>query len=341
MSDGERQRYDRGLTAFLGNVLSVDLHDVQGARSAVSQAKGLGWDRHVAKLQERISTREARVPTRDGSEISVRVYEPNGSYAARAGLLFMHGGAFVLGDLEIEHIKALRLAADARCVVVSVDYRLAPEHQFPVPLDDCLAALDWLVSNADELGVDSARIGVAGTSAGGCLAAAVTLVARDRGGPKLAYQLLTYPGLDVRCSTASMSSITDAPGWDPLNNRLMWRLYLGEFDVENVPDYASPSIASDLSGLPPAYVLAVGCDCLRDEAIDYALRLMQAGVPVELHCVPAAFHGFETSAYPASLTQRVIREQARAVRGGLRRQPGGLGAAFDRKGYEPSSGAVR
>ncbi len=228
--------------------------------------------------------------------------------------MFFHGGAFVLGDRYTEELRCLRYAAEADCVIVSVDYRLAPEHRFPAGVDDCYAGLEWTVSHAAELGIDRSRVGVGGSSAGGALAAAVALMARDRGGPSLVVQILNYPVIDDRMQSVSMRSFDATPMWTSGATADMWQHYLGDPEGRgDVSAYAAPGRASDLSGLPPAYVLTAELDPLRDEGIEYATRLMAAGVPTELHTVAGACHGFDIIAARGALGQRAIDEQVRAL----------------------------
>ena len=207
-----------------------------------------------------------------GTEIPIRVYEPVARPAGPGpALVFFHGGAFVLGDRYTEELRCLRYAAEAGCVVVSVDYRLAPEHPFPAGVDDCYAGLQWTVSHAAELDIDPDRVGVGGSSAGGALAAAVALMARDRGGPALAVQILNYPVIDDRMQTPSMRAFDATPMWTSGSNADMWQHYLGDPEHRgDVSPYAAPGRAPDLTGLPPAYVLTAELDPLRDEGIEYA-----------------------------------------------------------------------
>jgi acetyl esterase/lipase len=188
-----------------------------------------------------------------------------------------------------------------------VDYRLAPEHPFPAGLEDCYAAFAWTLAAAGELGVDASRVAVAGASAGGALATAVALMARDRGEPLPAFQLLLYPVTDDRLITASMTTFVDIPGWNRRNSEHMWRHYLGGAGPREVcSPYAAPARAEDLRGLPPAYVMTAGFDALRDEGLQYAQRLIEAGIPTELHHYPETFHGFDT------LVDAAVSRRARA-----------------------------
>jgi acetyl esterase/lipase len=292
-----------------------DMNVVRMMRSTLDLLHALG-----AKLptDDRVAVGNRMIPGQKASaEIPVRVYAP-ASVGPRAlpGLVFFHGGAFVLGDMYTEELRCLRFAAEANCVVVSVDYRLAPEHRYPAGVDDCYAALVWTVATCAELHIDPARIGVAGSSAGGALAAAVALMARDVHGPAIVFQLLNYPVIDDRMQTRSMQMFDSTPLWTSGATADMWAHYLGE-DRSEVSPYAAPGRAGDLAGLPPAYVLTAELDPLRDEGIDYALRLMEAGVPTELHNVAGACHGFDIVAAGGALGQRALDEQVRALVGGF------------------------
>lgn len=246
----------------------------------------------------------------DHPQVPVRVYQPPTDGAPVPALVFFHGGGFVVGGLDTEDERCREYARRTGILVLSVDYRLAPEHPYPAGFDDCYRSVQWLAANAAELGVDPTRIMVGGTSAGGALAAAVSLAARDRGDLDIAYQMLLYPVIDDRMNTWSMARCVSTPGWNQPNSVHMWRHYLGDlFGGDDVPAYAAPGRATDLSGLPPAYVMTIDRDPLRDEAIDYALRLVAAGVPTELHNLPGTFHGFDAAHPVAAISQRARYEQ--------------------------------
>lgn len=185
-------------------------------------------------------------------------------------------------------------------------YRLAPENPFPAGVEDCYAALCWVAENAGNLKIDPNKIAIGGGSAGGNLTAAVALIERDWEGPSVAFQMLIYPVIDDRCDTHSMHDGKGLYIWDTVNSRDMWDHYIGT-DRSNVSPYAAPARATDLSGLPLAYVMTAEHDPLRDEAIIYALRLMQAGVQVELHNYPDTIHGFDFLA-PSDISTAAVNE---------------------------------
>lgn len=251
--------------------------------------------------------------TEPAAPVHVRVYRPRGLTGPLPATLWLHGGGFVLGNVDHVHQAAAQAAAYASAVVVAVGYRLAPEHPYPAGLEDSYAALEWLAAEADALGVDGGRLGVAGASSGAALAAGVALLARDRGGPPLVFQHLATPALDDRLDTSSMLTLTDAPIWNRGLAVESWRLYLGG---EAASGYSAPARATDLSGLPPAYISTAGLDPLRDEGILYGLRLAQAGVPVELHNFPGFYHAFGGPDLPSE-QQRIAVEHLAALKRGL------------------------
>ncbi len=228
-----------------------------------------------------------------GLAVAVRVHRPIGIDGPLPCIYAIHGGGYLFGTFASDDARFDRWCVRHRCVGVSVEYRLAPETPYPGPLEDCYEGLRWTTDHAGELGIDPHRIGVLGTSAGGGLAAGLALLVRDRGELSLAFQLLECPMIDDRQITPS-SRLDDLAVWSRSSNELGWRSYLGPLHgTDDVPAYAAPARATDLSGLPPTFINVGGADGFRDESIDYALRLGQAGVPTELHVYPGAPHGVQ------------------------------------------------
>jgi acetyl esterase/lipase len=250
----------------------------------------------LSPLQQTIVCEQRLVPGPPGApKVRVLVYmPPTRADGPRPAYLHMHGGGFVLGVPEINDGSNRMLAAELDCVVVSVDYRLAPETRYPGAVEDCYAALSWLISQADELGVDRERIAIGGESAGGGHAATLALLVRKRGRFKLRLQLLDSPMLDDRTGTApDPHPYCGEFVWTPASNRFGWRSLLGkEPGGVDVPVEAVPARATDLSGLTPTFILVGALDLFLEEDMEYARRLTRAGIPTELHIIPGAFHGF-------------------------------------------------
>jgi acetyl esterase len=234
------------------------------------------------------------IPAPHGT-IPARIYTPK-TLRTKGGLapclVFFHGGGWVIGNLETHDVVCRKLAHEGELIVISVDYRLAPEHKFPAAVDDAITATGWIAANASKLGIDAARLTVGGDSAGGNLAAVVSLHARDHGGPKIAGQVLVYPATEMarthpshREPETSILLTHSVIGW--FKNH-----YMGDADISDWR--ASPARAKTFAGLPPAYVLTAGADPLRDEGDEYAARLKEAGVPVAYKHFPGQFHGFFT-----------------------------------------------
>lgn len=262
-----------------------------------------------------VRTEDRTVPGPDGEpDIRVRIYRPDRS-ATTAGLFCVHGGAFMVGDLETEHRRCVSIARESGAVVVSVGYRLAPETPYPGPLEDVYAGLVWFADHAHELGVDPERIAIRGISAGGGLCAGLALLARDRRGPSIMFQYLGAPELDDRLTTPSMTAYVDTPMMDRANVVASWEAYLGSGvpGSVDVPPYAAPARATDLRGLPSAYVSVMHFDPLRDEGMEYALRMLAAGVTVELHLFPGTFHGSSLVSH-AEVSRRDAAEETAVLR---------------------------
>ncbi|MES2259980.1 MAG: alpha/beta hydrolase [Pseudomonadota bacterium] len=239
-----------------------------------------------------VASIENRLAEADGASVPVRIYRPVGARRQRPTIVFFHGGGFVLGSAELMDDMACKLCRDIDAVVVSVDYRLAPENPFPAAHDDAMTATAWAVRKVSMLGGDPARIAVAGESAGGNLAASAALIARDRGWG-ISAQLLIVPGTDMaRDTTVLEASNHDAPMLSPSDLRDIVRLYMGTNGAPLDAFPPSPMHAADFSGLPPAVIAVAGHDLLCGEGRAYAERLQAAGVPVRLHCFDDMFHPF-------------------------------------------------
>jgi acetyl esterase/lipase len=256
-----------------------------------------------------VTVSEYTAPADDGHPVALRLHRPD---RARPGPLVVdiHGGGMISGTLDQNDALVRSLSARSELPVLTPDYRLAPEHPDPAPVEDCYAAVRWAAANAAELRIDPSRIAVMGASAGGGLAAGVTLLARDRGGPAIARQLLIYPMLDDRTRTAD-PEMAHALLWSVDDNVTGWDALLGAGDGADVSIYAAPARATDLAGLPPAYIDVGGLDLFRDEDVDYATRLQRCGVPVELHVVPGVPHAFDILAPESSAGRQVTESRLR------------------------------
>lgn len=262
---------------------------------------------------EPAATEDRRVPGPAG-EIPVRIYRP-ASDETLPIVVFLHGGGWVIGDIESHDAVCQQLATRVPAIVVSVDYRLAPEHRYPAALEDCMAATRWVDEHAQGLGGDRHRMAVAGDSAGGNLSALVALRSRDEGGPRLAFQLLVYPATDLTCSFPSHAE--NAQGYLLTSDAIAWFLdhYIDEGDRKR-PD-ASPHFAEDVSGLPPALVITAEFDPLRDEGEAYAERLRAAGVPATATRYPGMIHAFFNMDAILPQAGQAIDEAATALRAAL------------------------
>lgn len=249
-------------------------------------------------------------------EVGILMYQPTSAEAALPALLDIHGGGFVLGSAEMNDVQNRDLALELGCLVIAIEYRLAPETPFPGALEDCYAVLLWLRDHALEYGVDPARIALLGTSAGGGLAAGLALMARDWGKVPLAGQILLSPMLDDRTCGRDANPQTGAFGWSRADNHFGWQSLLGTEPGETTTSiYAAPSRCETLEGLPPTFISVGSLDLFFDEDIDYARRLQRSGVPTELHVYPGAFHGFARFAPEASVSRASVADFKKALRG--------------------------
>ncbi len=280
---------------------------IKRQRHASAQAGGAAVDLTAAGA---VAVHELDVPgPDDGPDVHLTVLRPSAGSLPLPAIYFMHGGGMVMGDRYGGIDTLVPRAADGSAVVVSVEYRLAPEHPHPAPLDDCYAGLAWVARNAQELGIDPDRIMVMGVSAGAGLAAGVALLARDRGFPSLTHQVLLRPMLDDRMRTHSSQMLEGEGIWDRNENAFGWAALLGE--LGEAPPYAAPSRAVDLTGLPRTYLDTGSVDTFRDETLEYASRLSTYGVSVDLHVWGGGFHGFENQAPDAALSRicRTVQDE--------------------------------
>ena len=304
-----REPLDQLLEAMPGGFNAIP--DIVARRAAVTQM--------LAAIEvpsnPNVTCEDRMVPGPDGApDIKVRIYRPVNATGTLPGIYFIHGGGMILGDIEGENVPATLICEQVGAVVVSVEYRLAPDHPYPAQVEDCYAGLVWMARNAAELSFDPDRLAVYGGSAGGGLTLATCLLARDRGGPAIRFQMPIYPMIDDQNETPSSHEITDIGIWDRAGNIEAWKWYLGD----GKPDqYAAPARAEDLADLPPAFIDVGTVDLFRDEDITFAMRLMQAGVPTELHVYPGAYHASETFAPDAALSRRIWERRFDALRRAL------------------------
>jgi len=244
--------------------------------------------------------------------IPVRIYRPS-TEASEAVFVWLHGGGFLAGHHEMEDIVAIPWVRAVGCTIVSVGYRLAPEHPFPAAVEDCYAALCWAADPKAPLGIKARKLAIGGLSAGGCLAAATALMARDKGGPVPCFQMLLIPAFDNRNEMPSTHEFMDRKIWNRTKSLWAWEMYAGPDFLGDISPYAAPARAADLSALPPCYMEVAELDLLRDEAIEYARRLMQAGVRTELHVYPGTCHGSTLAQPNAAVSKRAFADATAAL----------------------------
>jgi acetyl esterase/lipase len=274
----------------------------------------LTWANNTAQpVADEVEVTDYQVSVSGRSTILARWYRLPAS-DSQAAVVYLHGGGMILGSVPIFDGPVSRYVAHTGVPMLSVDYRLAPEHPYPTPVEDAYAGLVWLAAHANELEVDPNRIAVMGDSAGGGLAAAVAILCRDRGGPALARQILLYPMLDDRTATPDPEIVPFA-GWTYDDNITGWNALLGErVGDPSVEPTAAPSRLTDAAGLPPAYIEVGQLDIFRDEDARYALTLSQGGVPVEFHLHPGVPHEYDAIAFDADVSQRALADRHRVLK---------------------------
>lgn len=310
------QRLDPEIAAVLDRIPLLDLADLPTARQEREELAAIARGRWTPS--GRVTSEDRWVEGyQTDIDVRVRLHRPAAGGTRAPGVLWVHGGGHVLGSADQDDPLLDHLVASMGCVAVAVDWRRAPEHPFPAALHDCYAALQWLHENSDELGVDTRRVVVAGSSSGAGLAAGLALMARDRGEWPISAQVLIYPMLDDRAVTSSSRSVVHPRVWNVDSNRRAWAAYLT--GVDEPSPYAAPARATDLAGLPWTWLGTAELDLFVDEDVEYAVRLMAAGVSTELHVYRGAVHGFELFAPEAEVSLRFLRDRDEAFR-----------AAFDR-----------
>jgi acetyl esterase/lipase len=260
-----------------------------------------------------VTTSEHHATADDGAQIKLRWYAKDGAEPGPA-VLFFHGGGYIFGHIDLFDGPVSRYVSASGVAFMSVEYRRAPEHPFPTPLEDAYAALRWLHEHAGELGVDPDRIAVMGDSAGGGMAAALTILTRERGGPKIARQILLMPMLDDRTREPD-PHIAPFALWSYDDSATAWPALLGDAaGGPDVPATAAPARLEDATGLPPAYIEVGQIDVFRDEDLAYATKLSRAGVPVEFHLHPGAPHEFDSIAFASDVARRAIADRVRVLK---------------------------
>jgi len=280
--------------------------DIVARRAAMSASRAAAPKGTFPQLQ----ITEHQYPGPDGS-LTLRLYRPETAAALSPGLIYIHGGGMIMGDLESQDENMREAATELNMPIASIDYRKAPEHPYPAAPEDCYAGVSWVFANTETLGMDPTNIGLMGASAGGGLALATALMLRDRGGPELAYLLPIYPMIDDRHATPSSHEVVDIGIWDRAGSIEAWGWYLSGAEADA---YAAPARAEDLSRLPPSYIDVGDLDLFRDEDITLAQRLSAAGVPVEFHLWTGAYHASELFAPTARLSQQIWNTRYQAIR---------------------------
>ena len=308
-------RMDPQVAVFFASKPGLDLTDLEGARATMLTM----LDDRRPPPNPAVESTDYHAPGLPGEpDVRVRVYRPRAQAGPLPGLLWIHGGGHVLGAVEQDDTTAEHFVEQIGCVVASVDWRRSPEHPFPAAMNDCYAALAWTHQQAGELDIDPELVAIGGASSGGGSAAGLALMARDRGEYPICFQSLNYPMLDDRNVTPSSHAIVHPRVWNRDTNARAWKAYVGDAaGGDGVSPYAAPSRATDLAGLPPAFIGVGDLDLFLDEDIDYGQRLLQANVPTELHVYAGGIHGFNGLAPGTDLAIRYDRDRDDALRRAL------------------------
>lgn len=310
-----KERVHPDLVALLDVFPPLNLEQLEATRA------GMGSN-PTPPIEEDMEVYDEIIKGVDDNDLRLRIYKQKGVTDTLPALLWIHGGGYVLGAPEGDDGLCQRFVKEAGCVVVSVDYRLAPEYPYPAPLEDCYSGLQWLATNSEALNIDTSRIGIGGASAGGGLTAALALLAKDRQGPNLIFQMPLYPMIHDANDTFSNKEVTGDFIWNNALNELGWSMYLGELKNQtDIPYTAAPNRATveDLKGLPYTYTCVGQLDPFRDETLQYVTKLAQAGVDVDFHLYAGAYHGFESLNPHAEIANNALQEYVNAVKFGLNR----------------------
>jgi acetyl esterase/lipase len=287
---------------------TADLDDLEAARQQyTSRFEAMG----VAPPDPAVDRADHTAPGADGHpDVLVRVFRPAGAAGPLPALLWIQGGGYVLTNPTLDDPWCEQIAVRHGCVVASVAWRRAPEHPFPAAAEDCYAGLNYVVGNAERLGVDAGRVAIGGASSGGGSAAGLGLLVRDRGELSLVHQMLIYPMLDDTNTSPASHAVTDPQVWNRAKNLVAWRHYLGDaHGTGDVSPYAAPTRMEHLAGLPPTSILTGELDLFVDENLDYAQRLIQQGVATELHVYPGATHAFDRVAPDSRVARRFFHDR--------------------------------
>lgn len=315
-------RLDESVAPVFESFPRFDLSDL----AAVRQMRKEQLELAIAQRSpnEAVTHHDHFLRTTDGYLLRVKEYRPKLLANVLAPCLYwIHGGGYVMGFVETDDAAMENIAESLGFRVFSVDWRRAPEHPYPAASVDCHAGLSWVIEHAASLHVDTGRIVVGGASSGAGAAAGLTHLVRDRGDIDICYQLLIYPMLDDRRPTRSSPAASEPRVWNQAANEIAWKAYLGPtYGTNEVPAYAAPARATDLTGLPPAFIAVGDLDLFLEEDVEYAQKLMRAGVPTELHVYPGAVHGFDMFAPNSSLGRRFCRDRNDALRRAVSKVPG-------------------
>ena len=287
----------------------------------IRSARLAGWVGSLFKAPKRLFKDKEVMVTRkvingyEKGELEIFIYEPYGLEELAPCIVYYHGGGFIFGAGDYNYDIAKEYALSVGAKLIFVNYRLAPKHPHPIPVEDCYAGLRFAFENAEKYGIDKTKIGVAGESAGGCLSAAVCLMARDRGTDMPAFQLLIYPVTDITMNTESNRKYTDTPVWNSKLSKMMWPAYVPDMTRDDIC-YAAPMQARHFGDLPSAYVEVAEFDCLHDEAINYAKAMREAGVSVEINETKGTMHGFD-NVMNASTTRKVLQQRVEFMKKAL------------------------